>query len=252
MMSLARVALAALSATIAYKAGAQAPADSTHRDSGNTAAAIATPAATAPAVGIIEAAPPMPSEIRGYHLTDSLRIPGASQATQYTYTRDQHDRVTVLASPYESGSPLRTQDDTTGMLQNTVDMLRVSLENAYHQGNLSAFRTLSEHSDDVKAAGHKVRGYVLVAGLTHRGAVTLPAVTNPMCPTRDATLSGAIPRMCSNPAADRTFEAFMYYAAYALPERVIRVRADLPIEVAVNEQVPDFTRKLVAALTAAH
>ncbi len=260
-----RAALVILSAAIGFDANAQATTDSSHHDSTSqvtAAAAAPTPAsamATAADVGFA-----MPLDVRGYRMTDSLRLRGAGQATQYTYTHPPHDRITVLVSPYDPGTPLRTRDDTTGMLQSTVDMLRVSLDNTYHQGDLSAFSVLSERTDDVKAAGHKIRGYSLVVGLTHPGAVTLPTGATTACNPGNNTVvardtsqqfgSGASTetlRGCSTPSG-RAFEAYVYYAVWAFGDRIIRVRADLPLEVAANEQAPDFAKKLLAALAGSH
>ncbi len=260
-----RAALVILCAAIGLDANAQATTDSTHQDptSQVTAAAAAPmPAGTAAAAAGVGFA--MPLDVRGYHMTDSLRLPGAGQATQYTYTHPPHDRITVLVSPYESGTPLRTQDDTTGMLQSTVDMLRMSLDNTYHQGDLTAFNVLSERSDDMKAAGRKIRGYSLVVGLTHRGAVTLPTLSTSACNAGNNTVvardtsrqfgSGSSTEMlrgCST-SSGRAFEGYVYYAAWAFGDRIIRVRADLPQQVAANEQAPDFAKKLLAALAGSH
>ena len=246
-MAIARAGLLVVSLGIGYEAGAQstttAGQDSTSQTPGAPAPSIT------PAVAIVTAGLAMPADVRGYRVADSVRLPGANAGTLYTYARPPHDRITVLVSPYDPALPLRTQDDTTGMLQSTVDALRVSLYDAYRSGNLTAFSALGERGDDVKASGHKVRGYVLVAGLTHIGGATLPAAP---CHANNSPLAGSGAAPCASFGFNRTFESYVYYAVYALPGRVLRVRADVPLEVAANEQVPDFAHRLVGALTAAH
>ncbi len=254
-----RAVLVILSAAMGFNVNAQATTDSTHHDS--TSQVTAAAAAPTPTSGMGAAADvgfAMPLDIRGYRMTDSLRLRGAGHATQYTYTQPPRDRITVLVSPYDPATPLRTQDDTTGMLQSTVNVLRESLDNDYRQGNLTAFNVLSERTDDVKAAGHKIRGYSLVVGLTHPGAVTLPTLSTAACNAGNNTVvgrdtsrqfgSGVSSEMTRGCSSGRAFEAYVYYAAWAFGDRIIRVRADLPLQVAANEQAPEFAKKLLAAL----
>jgi hypothetical protein len=80
--------------------------------------------------------------------------------------------------------------------------------------------------------------------------VASPANATPLCPRPNATIRGAIPRMCSNPAVDLAFQSYTYYAVYAVWGHVVRIRAELPQQVAVNEDAQTFSHTLIAALAA--
>ena len=147
------------------------------------------------------------------------------------------------------------------MVQGDVDMLRQSLDGAYKRGELTAFQSLREHSDDFRTGGHTVRGYMLFAALTHVGGGTAQ-FNDPMscAPAEMARNSGRCrPRSgfaqssdavaTDVPLADvRGFQAYTYYGAYATPQSLIQVRAEMPQQSVVNEQVLDFAHKIVAAL----
>jgi hypothetical protein len=203
---------------------------------------------------------PIPIEVRGYRVKDSARL--GDQGVQYTYVRGKNDKITVLITPYPSTqAPGGTTDDTVAVVQGKVDVIRQSLDGAYKRGDLTAFQSLREHSDDFRTGGHTVRGYLLFAALTHRGGGTAQFNDPMSCsPAEMAQHSGRCPRRSQFaqssdavatdvPLADvRGFQAFTYCGAYATPQSLIQVRAEMPQQSVVNEQVVDFAHKMVAAL----
>jgi hypothetical protein len=244
---LARAALGLVVALVAGPAAAQTTSDSTHHDAGSGAPVIGTPVSDA----VVAMPSPMPIDVRGYQLTDSVHLGDVSSGVDYTYTRHKSDVIHAFISPYQSGSKLQTRDDTATMVQGDVDMLRQSLDDAARHGELSAFRTLSERTDGLHTAGRGVQGYALIAGITHRGGTTAPAFTTPPCSGRlmvNPRTSGACQQIAEIPG----FQAYTYYAVYALPQWVVRVRAELPRQNAASEEAPDFAHKLVAALLGSH
>jgi hypothetical protein len=133
--ALARAMLPLVSVGMAQYVGAQASADSFHRDS-------AAPLAVAPTS---EGAPKqlaMPSDVRGYQLTDSTALGGADAGVQYVYTRNKKDQVNVFVAPYQSDDKLGNREDTTNYVVGDVDAYYQSLEMAARQGNIDRFQLL--------------------------------------------------------------------------------------------------------------
>src|SRR5579864_9391860 len=153
--------------TTSWQAVAQAPTDSAHADSVATAA-----------VGPTSATPlSMPKEVRGYRITDS--IPLGPRGTQYTYVHDKNDKIVVLVGQYPKTQPLVTAQDTEAITQQSVDNLRQSMDEAFKRGDLTAFQSMRERSDDFKTSGRTVRGFVWLGALTHRGGGTAQ-INDPM------------------------------------------------------------------------
>jgi hypothetical protein len=243
---MACTALAFLSTGGWRAAGAQGATDTTRRDSQVVAnGGGAVPITDEPTL----VRQPMPADVHGYQIADSLRL-GVGNLTQYTYLHDRHDKITVFVSAYSGSSALRTQDDTITLIQGDVDALRQQLYTAFKNGDLRAFRAFAERGDDLHASGRTIRGYELVAGVTHVGGVTAPPTNTPLCENRDATVAGAMPRMCIDQGQDRAFQAYVYYAAYALPNCLVRIRAEFPRQVAADDDARDFSHKLIASLVA--
>ena len=93
----------------------------------------------------------------------------------------------------------------------------------------------------------RVGAHALVAGITHRGGVSTPAFVTPQCTGRQM-MNARTSSACTQAVSVERFQAFTYYAVFALPQRVLRVRAELPLQTAANEEVPAFAHSLVAAL----
>jgi hypothetical protein len=252
-----------MTASTVYQATANAQTDSIRRD---TTAGGAGAAPTNPTTTGSEARPlSMPAELRRYRLADSVRLAGDNPGVRYTYTHDKRDKIQVFVSMYQATAALRTTEDTVALIEGDVDVLRQSLDAAFKQGDLTAFQSLRERADDLATGGRTVRGFMMLAALTHRGAGTAQ-INDPLsCSAADmAQNSGKCPRRSRFPqssdavatnaptSAVQGFQAFTYYGVYALPQYVIRVRAEMPEQTAANEEVPDFAHKMVAALIAAH
>jgi hypothetical protein len=235
-----------MAAAAARQAMPQVQTDTLRRDPADTIAPIR---AAGPVAESKTTLPSLPLDVQGYHITDSAHFSGDKVLTEYTYTRNEHDDIHVFVAPYRSDSALRTKDDTVALIEGYVDVLRQTLDDAFRRGDLSAFRTLRERSDDLKTGGHTVHGYVLVAGLTHRGGVTSPQFEAPPCSARQMA-SQVTSGLCMRAAETRGFQAYEYYGVYALTDVVVRIRTEMPRQTAVNEEASDFSRKLVAALVA--
>jgi hypothetical protein len=245
------------------RATAKAQADSIRRDTttGGSGTATANPTTTQSETRPLS----MPATLRGYRLADSVRLAGDNAGVQYTYVHDKHDKIQVFVSTYQDASALRSTDDTVALIEGDVDQLRQSLNTAFRQGDLTAFESMREHADDLTAAGRKVRGFMMFAALTHRGGGSAQ-LNDPMScsPGEMAQNSGNCPRRSRFPQSSdavatnapasevRGFQAYTYYGAYALPQYVIRVRAEMPQQTAINEEVPDFAHKMIASLIASH
>ncbi len=156
----------------------------------------------------------MPAEIRGYKIADTISLGAVSNGTQYHYKRDG-DVISVLVSSYDAGIPLNTSDDTAAVGWNAVDGLRNTLVDARRNGQLTFLHTRLERREDFKANGHTARGWVYAAEL------------------RRVSNAGTVA---------------MYYAVYAIPNAVVRVRVESPRSFAVNTGTPQFTKDLIAAL----
>jgi len=258
---LARVLLPLMGTGIAHQAASQAATDSLHRDSANSAAvaSAATPAAAGPDVSPMV----MPVDVRGYRLTDSLQL-GGDAGTHYTYIRHKTDKIEVFVVPFTTATSPQTTDDTVAVVEGHVDRLRQSLDEAFKRGDLSAFQSMREHRDDLRAAGRTVRGFMMLAALTHRGGGTAQ-LADPLecsaaaragrsgrCPPSMGPRSSDAPATGMSMADVRGFQAYMYYAAYALPQSVILVRAEMPQQSAASDEAPDFAHKTVAAMVATH
>jgi hypothetical protein len=262
-LALGHTVVLLMTAGTVCQATANAQTDSIRRDTtaGGAGATTANPPTTRS-----EARPlSMPAELRGYRIADSARLAGDYPGMVYTYAHDKHDKIQVFVSTYQDATALRTTDDTVALLEGDVDQLRQSLDGAFRRGDLTAFQSMREHPDDLATGGRTVRGYMMFAALTHRGAGTAQ-INDPMScsPGEMAQNSGNCPRRSrfpqssdavatDRPASDvRGFQAYTYYGVYALPQYVIRVRAELPQQTAINEGVTAFAHQMVASLIAAH
>jgi hypothetical protein len=261
--ALGRTVVLLMGAGTVCQATASAQTDSIRRDTAPGGAGVAT--ANPPTTQSVVSPLSMPAELRGYRLADSLRLVGANPGVRYTYAHDKHDKIQVFVSTYQDATALRTTDDTVALVEGDVDILRQSLDAAFKQGDLTAFQSMRERTDDLATGGHTVRGYMMLAALTHRGAGTAQfndplscsaiemAQNSGRCPQRSRFPQSSDAVATDRPVSDvRGFQAYTYYGVYALPQYVIRVRAEMPEQTAINEAVPDFAHKMIASLMTAH
>ena len=176
-----------------------------------------TPAAT-PAASAGAAMLAMPAEARNYKLVDSTSLASDAAGMQYQYAHD-HDTIYVFVAPYQSSDKVGTHDETTNFVLGEVDGFYESIYLAARQSALDRVQLLHRGSEDLQTHGHYVIAAAIWARRTKRGT------------------SGRV-------------DVFTYYAVYALPHEVVRLRAEMPWTTAANFEVVAFTKALIAGLAA--
>jgi hypothetical protein len=134
----------------------------------------------------------IPVEARGYHLTDSVKLGKASDGMQYVY-KQRSDVAKVSVVPYGGNRPV-TQADTLSLVQQEVELVRRPIQDAARIGELQNLAQFGDRASVIRVGGRAVNYYWYFAGVRRRGQ---PAV-------------------------------FLYYAVYATPFGLVKVRAELP------------------------
>jgi hypothetical protein len=210
MFTFRSLLLMMMTATPLTVGGAQV--DSSRTDSVPGARTLPTSAAVT--VRSDSASSAMPSDVLGYRLGQVVPFPDPRQGTLYRYEHDK-DHINVYVSPYQSTDELRSHDDTTNLVFGDADVFRQSLDAAFHSGVLRGYRSTYARTDNVSVSGREVTGYVVAAILARRGSAA---------------------------------EVYAYYGVYALPQGVVRIKAELPTPVAQFSQMSGFAHHLIGEM----
>jgi hypothetical protein len=157
----------------------------------------------------------MPTDVMGYRLGTVVPLPDPRQGTLYRYERDK-DHINVYVSPYQSTDQLGSRDDTTNFVSGDADVFRQSLDAGVHSGVLRGFRSTYARPDNVNTSGHQIAGSVVAAILARRELAS---------------------------------EVYAFYGVYALPQGVVRIRAELPTPVAQFGQMSWFAHHLIGEMS---
>jgi hypothetical protein len=186
-----------------------AQVDSSRTDSAHGVSTLPTSAVVAPSDSSA-----MPADVLGYRLGQVVPLPDPRQGTLYRYEHDK-DHINVYVSPYQSTDELRSRDDTTSLVFGDADVFRQSLDAGVHSGVLRGFRSTYARTDNISTSGREVYGYVVAAILARRGSAA---------------------------------ETYTYYGVYALPQGVVRIKAELPTPVAQFGQMSGFAHHLIGEM----
>jgi hypothetical protein len=131
--------------------------------------------------------------VRGYKLTDTVRFGEVSSGVQFIYKHEQ-DVANVFVAPYNAGQVPLNRDDTIAVVTHAVDLVRLPLQHAAEQNQMQALAIYADRSDVLQAGGHAIQFHWLIAGVQRKSE------------------SGVL----------------LYYAAYAIPYGLVRIRAEVP------------------------
>jgi hypothetical protein len=152
----------------------------------------------------------MPANVAGFELT-----PTAGAGNTYRYVHDKVDTVDVTLSPYPAGATLRTGDDTAGYVFQDADQFRYAYNQAYRSGVLSQYGVTGARTDPLHIRGVAVHGYFIQAVFKRRNA--------------------GVAR-------------YSFYDVYALPQGLVRIRAELPTYRGSTGTLLNFAHGLLDAL----
>jgi hypothetical protein len=136
--------------------------------------------------------PYVPPEAGGYSLANAAPSGEGGSDTHYLY-RNANGTIRVSIVPYPAAPPA-TLSDTMALVQASVEPIRDAIEQQAQNGNLQAYRKLNDRPDQLRIGTKTIQGYWYLAEVQGIGG-------------------------------DGRYD---YYAAYALPSGVVRIRGALP------------------------
>jgi len=147
---------------------------------------------------------------------------------------NRRDSVEVSVSPYDAATVLRTAKDTIALVGSDYDVARDTLRQLASQYGVKL--NIRVARDDADIAGRTYHGYVL--------SFNFVETSSPYRAGCDAAFLKS--------RALRT-KTFCYQQTYALPDRLVRIRAAVPPgETVADADLSFFARNLVAAMVREH
>ncbi len=140
-----------------------------------------------------------PPEAHGYKFASAVSFGEAGTGERLTYMHNT-DAVGVLVNPYDLTRPFQSVEDTMALLQGEVSRVRDSLYRAAQDQILVAYGVINDRPDGLHIGNQTIRYYWLFAQIQRRGQRGV----------------------------------YLYYAAYATPSGLVRVRGELPWLVAAH------------------
>ncbi len=134
----------------------------------------------------------VPTTAGGYTFADTLPLTDGSHGVEYVYKQAQNS-IRVLGGAYPAPLPV-TRHDTMTLVQSNVEPIRQAIEQAVQNQQMQAYHKLVDRADELTVGGHTIQYYWYLAEVQGIG------------------VDGH----------------YVYYAAFALPTGLVRVRGDLP------------------------
>src|ERR1700722_2558965 len=143
------------------------------------------------ATAVAALAPSMPTNVSGFELVQTLTPPAANVGKWYKYVHDKIDTVDVVVSPL----PPISIGDTAGYVFQTADQFRLAYDQAFHTGVILGYAVTSARTDPVHIKGRATNGYLLESVFKRKTSSEV---------------------------------RYSFYAVYATPEGLVRIRTELP------------------------
>ena len=134
----------------------------------------------------------VPTQAGGYSLAGTQQVTDGSQGHEFVYKQSQNS-IRVLVGSYPAAPPV-TRSDTMTLVQSNVEPIRAAIEQAGQDAQLQAYHKLVDRPDQLTVDGRTIQYYWYLAEVQGIG------------------VEGH----------------YVYYAAFALPSGLVRIRGDLP------------------------
>jgi hypothetical protein len=160
------------------------------------------------------------AKVNGFEIAGDGTMRNGSPGHWYRYVHDKVDTVYVFVAPFPAGLGLGKSDDTATYVFNDIDQYRraffAGLITAAHAG--ASDQVSAPRSDPVHIHGTATHGYFVE--------------------TNFVTQNNRMPR-------------YLFYGEYALPQQIVRVRADLPAYRRSTSTLVGFTHGILDGLVLA-